>query len=246
MNETEESKAKETHTERHENGETEHHHEEKQSQNIVKVVLLTLLGVTILAGLAGGAYYLGMKNSNGPIAENMNPNNNSDTNAPTQAAQPTTALPTVTPTLKTVSGGMDNDSTSFKPYTVKIPDDWSDSVEKTEITNTLKLTKGTNSITIHQAPMGGGGCLYPGDADQMMAQNFTNYSEIKTSANTFRMSYNKTGNPAGTISYTICQAGNGTFGSPTSFGGISVKTPDPADPNILNEIYSIMSSITKK
>ena len=159
--------------------------------------------------------------------------------------QPSTQ-PTVAPTLKTVTGGMDNDSTSFKPYTVKIPDGWTDTIEKTEITNTLKLTKGAYSMSIYQAPMGGGGCLYPGDADQVMAQNFTNYYEIKTAANTFRLSYNKTGNQPGTIAYTVCQGNNGTFGSPTSFGGISVKTPDPSDPNTMNEIYSIISSLTKK
>ena len=168
-------------------------------------------------------------------------------NIPTVSATPeATATPTII-SKKTVKAGLSDNSTSFKPYSISVPVGWTDSRDKTDITDKLTITKGAYSVSIYQAPMGGGACLYPGDAPSEMAQSFTDFIGITGLTAQYRRSWNKVGNPAGTIGYTVCQKSTteNSFGSPTSFGAISIKTPDPADAAILSEIDGMISSLTQ-
>lgn len=197
--------------------------------------------VLVLAILVGGGIYLGMNMTNGTsqTQDKMVP--------PTE---PTAAIsndesptPSATDAVKKVTGGMTNDSTVFKQYTVEIPTGWTEKSEKTDITDTLTLTKNDISIKIYQAPMGGGGCSYPGDPEQMMSQKYTDYITVNGPSGNFRLSYNKAGNP---VTYTVCESTNGTtYGNPTSYGAITVKGPDPIDAATMTEIKGILSSLKK-
>jgi hypothetical protein len=80
-----------------------------------------------------------------------------------------------------------------------------------------------------------------------MAQKFTEYADINGAEHILRRSWNKTGNPAGTIAYTVCQRGqDNSYGSITSYGAVSAKSPDPADPKVMADVDFMVSSLVKK
>lgn len=199
----------------------------------------------VLAFLIGGGYYLGRFDKEPDQTMSPNPQ-------PTQAVMmqgtPETS-PTATKTaleIKTVTAGGAK-GTSFSQYIIEIPEGWNEKHEVTDITDKLTVTQGKYSLSIYQAPMGGGGCLYPGDPDSQMAQRFTDFGGIDGNSGNFRRSWNKTGNPVGMISYTYCQRGDdGSFGNPTSFGAISATSPDPSEKDIIIDMNTMVSSLTKK
>ncbi len=157
-----------------------------------------------------------------------------------------TPTPTTSISKKKVSSGLTN-SNAFKPYTIDIPSGWSDSKESDANAgiDKLTITKNGYTLTIYQAPFGGGGCLYGNEAEQPFTQKFSDYADI--SLGQYRRSWNKTGNQGGTIGYTVCQkSADNSYGSITQFGAISVKSPDPADSSVLSEIDSMIASITKQ
>ena len=207
--------------------------------------------VVVIALLVGGGLYLGQsmnKNSQNQTQTSPTPSQAGANTTPTLSGQ---ASPSAAPTtnyqvgMKTITAGPAG-GTSFGVYAVDIPAGWTNVHEKTDITDKLTITKGAYSLSIYQAPMGGGGCLYPGDAAQEMAQNFTDFVQIQGSSSLLRRSWNKAGNPAGTISYTVCQKGTDSFGSPTAYGAISVKAPEPADPAFMKDIDFMLSSLVQK
>ncbi|HVZ66941.1 MAG TPA: hypothetical protein VG917_01645 [Patescibacteria group bacterium] len=194
------------------------------------------------AVLIGGGYYIGdiakKQNSPVPTPTAMPTKEVMVTSTPSASTSPTlTTLPSKTINLPNATGS------SFKAYSVKIPGGWTDTQEKTDITDKLTITKGAYSLSIYRAPIGGGGCLYPGDADQPMAQKFTDFTQVDGTTK-FRISWNKTGNQPGKINYTVCSSTDGkTYGAPTSFGAITITTPDPADKDIMDEIKGILVSL---
>ncbi len=170
---------------------------------------------------------------------------------PTQIpASPTTSNSKIT---KTVKAGLTT-SKAFQAYSIELPPGWTDARETTVAADIdkLTLTKNGYSLTIYQAAMGGGGCIYPGDKPSEMAQSFTNFTNIdnktgSASAQQYRRSWNTPGTEK-TISYTICQksATDDSFGSLTSYGGINAVSPNPADPNIMTELDSMITSLIKQ
>jgi hypothetical protein len=205
--------------------------------------------VIVAALLVGGGVYLGQNMNKSSVPPSASP-------VPeiSSVPSPTTGQVTTAPTASQESGKLTKTvtaggakGTAFGVYAIDFPQDWTETKEKNELTDKLTLSKGLYSLTIYQAPMGGGGCLYPGDADSPMAQKFTDFVNITGAEFSLRRSWNKTGNPAGTIGYTVCQKGqDNSYGSITSYGAISVKSPDPSDPKIMAEIDSILTSVVKK
>ncbi len=217
----------------------------KDPFSIVGKVAVLLI---VAALLVGGGLYLG---------KSMNKNSNSNNSvmpSPT-VEQAMEESPTASPTPSTSSGQAQMKTvvagpakgTSFGAYSIDIPSGWTDKHEVTDITDKLTITKGAYELSIYQAPIGGGGCRYPGQSDAPMSQRFTEFKEIDGTTGNMIRSWNKTGNPAGQIVYTICQGGIGDISSsPTSFGAISAKSPDPADAATMKDIDSMISSITTK
>lgn len=211
----------------------------------IAIGLLALLVVGVLVGyfLANNKISVSSKNdkiSSTPAPTSAQSGGSSNSN-PTTTTVPT---PTTSASKKTVSSGLTN-SGAFKPYTVQVPTGWTDNRENDANAgiDKLTLTKGTYSLVIYQAAFGGGGCTYPGDPPAQMAQNFTNMAEI--SGGQYRRSWNTGG--GSTTSYTICQkASDGSYGSPTQFGAISAKSPEPGDAATMAEIDSMIASITKQ
>ncbi len=204
-----------------------------------KIILFLL----IAGGLAFGGYYFG---TNGMKKTTTSTTPTPESAMKTADQQPTaTAAPTVTQ-KKTVKAGLAS-GTSFKLYTVEIPSSWTDTREQSAVGDKLILTKNDYSLSIYQAAIGGGGCLYPGDADAMMAQKFTNFAEITGKSVQFRRSWNIEAG-ATTIAYSVCQKNttDSSYGSPTEFGAISAKTPTTPDPTIMTELDSIVASLAKQ
>ncbi len=164
--------------------------------------------------------------------ENKTPENT----PPTTIPEPTKAA------TKTVNGGLSDGSTSFKPYMFQAPDGWVESTEKTDITNKLTLKKGENTLSIYQAPMGGAFCIYPGDQEGNFMQKYSKFKEISgLGGNTYRRSWD---DKLGTITYTFCQKGqDGSFGTFTTFGGVTLQSPSPTDETILQEADAMVASL---
>ena len=170
--------------------------------------------------------------------------------------QPTeTVIPSPTITIipssktKTVKAGL-ADSTAFKPYSIDVPDGWTDVHENTQTANIdkLTLTKNGYSLTIYQAALGGGGCLYKDDPPAEMAEKFTDFSGVTGKSGNFRRSWNQDGTPVKTIAYTVCQKSTteNSYGSITTFGRIDAISPNPADTTIINEIDGMIASLMKQ
>lgn len=210
----------------------------KKSGNFFAIFGKIMLGVVIVGLLLFGGYYLGTRNNKTPKI--------SITPTPAQTMEktisPTSQTTPISPTkasTKTIKGGLTNDSTSFKPYSVEIPTGWTDVRDTTDITDKLTISKNGYSLTIYQAPFGGGGCLYKGDPDTPMAQSYTDYVQIAGTNTQYRRSWNTVGQ------YTICQKhpSENSYGSPTTYGAISAKSPSPADSTIMAEIDGMIASL---
>lgn len=210
------------------------------SSKIVKIALLVVLGTLLLSG----GYYFGTQTTK--PEEKMVPQT-----APT--ATPTESLPSPTITTtsqktKTVKGGLSGE-TSFKPYTIQVPEGWVDAHETTVAASIdkLTLTKNGYSLIIYQAAVGGGGCLYPGDKPTEMASTFTDFAPITATDAQFRRSWNLPENGAKVISYTICQkAPDNSYGNVTGFGVINAVSPNPANAVVLAEIDNMLASLKKE
>lgn len=203
----------------------------------------------ILAVLIGGGIFLGMN-----LSKNKAQTNNSAIPSPLQAS-PTVSSnsgqvvsPTLSPAYqgtRTITAGGGTGS-SFGVYAIDIPVGWTDVTTKTDITNKLTVSHGSYSLSVYQAPIGGSGCVYPGDPSNAMAQSYTDFVQITGAHKMLRRSWNKTGNPANTISYTVCEENQSSFGSPTSFGAVNVKSPDVVDSNVMKDIDFMLSSLAEK
>lgn len=204
-----------------------------------KIVLI----VIVLGGLIFGGYYLGTKSAKTPEkSESTNSAMKASDSTPTQAVTPTEAV-----VMKTIKGGGVKD-VSFKSYTIETPPGWTDAHQTTDVSDKLTLTKNGYTLSIYQAAVGGGGCLYKGDAPHEMAQTFTDFADIMGKSAQFRRSWNQDADPNKPITYSVCQKNttDGSYGSPTEFGAISATAANPSDAAILAEIDSIIASITKQ
>ena len=166
----------------------------------------------------------------------------SKTPAATISTSPAVSL-TPTPTnvpSKTVSGG---GILSFPKYQMALPLDWSDSKEsQTKDDQKLILKKGVYQISITQGGFGGAICLFLGDPDtEGPSGRYDVYVDLTSkSGNVFRR--------VGTLGkggFSICEKTQYGWGTPSTYGHISILTPDTPDPKILEEIDTIISSITK-
>lgn len=230
---------------RNNNQELEQH--QKDSFSLFGKILSVII---ILAFLLGGGYFWG-KNFNGNIKV---PPPKQGEGAPIETLTAAPTVSTINPeasgsavqknTQKKVSGGL-SDSTVFKPYTISLPSGWVQAKEGDGIaSDKLIISHGMYSVSIYQAAFGGGGCRYSEQPPVEFSQNFSNYTEI-ISTYTYRRGWNKAlGN---TNSYTVCQKGSdGSFGSISTFGAITAKSPEPADPAAMKEIDAIIASITAR
>lgn len=198
-----------------------------------KIFLFLLLAV----GLLLGGFYLGEQATPPP------------TPTPTQTAvvSPTEALPSPTSAsqnTKAVKAGLGGDATIFEPYSIEVPQGWTDARETTVAAgiDKLTLTKNGYSVTIYQAPMGGGGCIYKGDKPDEMAQLYTDFTDINGKNAQYRRSW--TQGPGQSITYAICQKGDdASYSIMTKFGAISVVSPNPSTTAMLAEIDGMIASL---
>lgn len=208
----------------------------------MKYVLPAISLIVLIAVIAGAAFYFGQKSGGSssiaptPSVTQLYPTVNTQTTSVTST--PTTQTPQTT----TVSAG---GVLVFSAYTLSLPPSWTSQKETTQYSDMLTLTKDTYKITIYQAAGGGGGCTYPGQAPQEMAQSFSSFVEIMD-PNGFVF---RRGPSLGTPnSWTVCQknASDGSFGFPTNFGNITIVNPTNPTDTTIAEIDSILASLNKK
>lgn len=206
----------------------------KKSGNFFSIFGKIVLVLLVLGGLTYGGYYLGSSKKNENVSPTPTPPAMQVTTEPNQI----TIVP-AKPSTKTVKGGLTDGSTSFKPYSVDIPEGWAEKVEKTDITHKLTVSKSGYSIEIYQAPLGGNGCIYKGDPPSDFTQTFNNFVAINGNSAQFRRSWNTDGQ------YTICQKhpSENSYGSITTFGAIGAKAPVPQDSAIMTELDGIIASL---
>jgi len=198
--------------------------------------LFGIISILILVlAIAGGAYYLGLKNNTNK-AEMMT------SLSPTPYVSQETPTPTDSQTKTIEAGGV----LVFNKYSLELPEGWTSQREQGESMDRLTLSKLGYNLVLYQFAGGGGGCLYPGDEVVPMAQTFSSFVEVK---NTSGFIFRRGQNDSGANSYTYCQKNNtdGSFGSPTSFGGVSLSTPGTPDKNaiIFPEADKIVGSLKK-
>lgn len=189
------------------------------------VLVIFVTTVVVLAGA-----YLFFKGP--PVIPSYNKNPVS-----TESANVTT-VPTTEPASFTVvkAGGI----LAFKTYSVNVPNDWQYSTDGSVAgqIDKLTLTHGTYKIVFTQAAMGGGGCVYPGDASQDMSVQFNGFTEVTTSTGEkLRDGVLPVGNRA------VCQIKNGGWSDLTDFGHIDITNPTTPDASVLSLIDSILSSL---
>lgn len=196
-----------------------------------------LVGALIFLGLviAATIVYLGMQQGNISLTQNVP--------APTQIPSPTTKIevtPTIaTPQLQSTTVEKMSDL-AFPSYTISYPEGWTAVEDKTDLTNTLILSKNGNGIKIHQGPMGGNQCVFEGEMPDGPANDYRNteFIEVKAGTLTFRRIPGKT-------SHSFCSNSPQSltsFGVPTIFGNINY-TIASADEKILEEMDMIIASL---
>ena len=204
--------------------------------------LLAAISILILVLVIGGAaFYFGLQSANQNKGMVISP---TPTVFQTTTNVGTTSASTPTPTVKAPKSVTAGGILVFSKYSLSLPDGWTSQKEVTQYSDMLTITKGSYKITIYQAAGGGGGCTYPGEAPQEMAQSFSSFVEI-TDPSGFVFRRGANGTPGG---FTVCQknAQDGSFGFPTSFGNITITTPIPQDNTTMTEIDSILASINKQ
>lgn len=111
----------------------------------------------------------------------------------------------------------------------------------------LRLDKGSSSMEIVSAPMGGGGCLYPNDPDQAgPLARYDEYETIRTDVGYWRrsLSFSPTSPDENRSIFTICSNSDevGVFSSTTRVGGIIYKIK-PGEESYISDFDEIVRGI---
>ncbi len=211
-----------------------------------KVFFAILLLIFALA-LVGGGYFLGKNNFFQKSAQ-VSPTpsvSTSPTTAPTisvsasPSASPSKA-PSKTPS-KSVEAGQAG-AWVFIPYRIAVPMDWTvDHQSAKDVFDDLTITRGAYKIRIKQAGGEGLKCLYAGEPPEQFSQSYKTYVEFQSLDEQWRRS----GETGGT-GWTLCHKTPNGWQFPSFYGYISYATPANANPDILKEMDSILSTITKQ
>lgn len=207
-------------------------------------LVLILSGIIILLIGLGLGYFLTMRSSDSPSQATKTPTTSvSDTKAPIVV----TPTPTTSPEANWLTyTGTKLGSVSLSPYSIKYPATWTPKSTKTEITDSYTLTSGEYQISIYQAPMGGGMCIFEGEVPEGPATDLrtTTFVPIETTEGVMLRRYLSTSaKPAGTA-MDFCGSSDGTtWGSPTQFGGITYKIPVATTQEKLLEMDSIIKTL---
>lgn len=160
---------------------------------------------------------------------------------PTPASQVSTPEPTASTKAITAGGVL-----SFNKYTIEIPDGWEVAKEEEPAgevdLDRLNLTKAGYKISIFQAATGGVACLYTGDPEvEGPSVTYPFYKQLTTeSGNKLRR-----GGEEGGAAFTVCEFQSNQWIAPTSFGHISITLPANAPEAAIEEIDSMLTSLTK-
>lgn len=200
------------------------------------------IGTVVLILILTAGYYIGTHKNELGIDITPTPSLPQAMMTPSPAVAKTTSTPNTAPSGTTISAGSTN------PYSISIPTGWTQNREQQADIQLDKLILNKNGYTlsIYQAPMGGGVCLYDGDpAFQGPSQSFSQYLDIKGTPFLMRRSWDIDPQKAQQI-YTVCQKTQDLYGTITTFGSISYETPKNADEKILVQMDAIVASLKKQ
>jgi hypothetical protein len=163
--------------------------------------------------------------------------------SPTVMVSPTQALTPAAENTKKVTGG---GILSFPKWQLTASLDWQESRESSgSDSEKVTLSKDGYEISITQGGFGGAMCLYPGDADiEGPSTRYDNYKAITTqSGDALRRSW--TGDELTAKGFGICQNTQYGWEAPTLYGHIAFTTPAAKTKAMLEEMDTILSSLTK-
>lgn len=208
-------------------------------------LVVILLGAGILIGVG---MYVGRRN-NPQVSSSLAPTPTAVVTQAMISTAQTVSLP-VSPTVtstKTISGGVK----TMTLYTISIPNDWQATPSQHDEAvgiDKLVVAKDGYELTVYQAPMGGGLCLYPGDKPfEGPSQKYVSFVEIQAGdGKVYRRS--ATADVTGSKkTYTICQkAPDGSFGSITTYGAVTYSVPTTPTETILTQMDSIIATLKKQ
>lgn len=150
-------------------------------------------------------------------------------------------IPTPSPqSTKIISAG---GILSFPKYRLTVPLTWSDTKETSgQDMEKLILKKPGYEISVTEGGFGGAKCLFPGDADfEGPSSRYDQFVDLTTKAGNF---FRRVGNFA-TGKFSICEKTQYGWGSPASYGHISITTPAKPAPADITELDAILSSFER-
>lgn len=146
---------------------------------------------------------------------------------------------------------------SFESFQLEYPSNMTSFVSNNQITNQnhldksenlfFRLEKGSSSMEIVSAAMGGGGCLYPGDPDQEGPYGrYGEYKTLRTDVGYWRrsLSLSQSTPDEKRTKYTICSNidESGLFSTTTLVGGIVYKI-SPGEEDYISDFDEVVKSI---
>ncbi len=208
------------------------------TSSMPKILLITL-GVIILLGLLGGAYFLGTKKN--VVSYNMQ-TKPAVTIAPTSIENTPAVSPS--PTFQSfIAGGV----YTFSKYQVSFSPDWQKSESNTAAGDIVTLTKGDYQLKITQGAFDGGACSY---SDKPITtgifQTFASFiAIIDQDKNQYRRGKIDQSGLPGQDKYEVCafSVKNNVFQEFTPFGRIDYITPVNADTATLVAMDTIIASL---
>ena len=206
-----------------------------------------IIVLVIVAILVGGGIYLGQKfgKFNSPNITNSPSNQNTTQTSPVETLSP--SIPSPTPqsyqnSQNIQAGGFG----SYGKYSISVPTTWNVEKTKNDFQDLLTVSRGNYQLQINQISAGASPCVYPGESQTPMSQEFTSYITLGTNAdlNLYRRGKSKIPYPNGEDQYVVCQKlSGGIYDTNTSFGMIYYMAPKNPDESILSQMDSIFQSI---
>lgn len=221
--------------------------------------LAGFVGILVFLGIVTNLFILktAKKPVIAPVIENHSYQNSPSPNPITDNAMVTVIPAEQTNSLKTF---VHDRKTGFPPFSVEYPSSWTlqneiRNIDGSRESSTILFTKGEYELRVYQAPVGGSWCIFEGQMPEGMYRDLrsTPYTQLDASIGIFRrIKVNRAyySDRQDLISFTFCstnpkqQNDYTTYDSPTLIGEIVYTVPKQYDEATLQEMDSIIKSIT--
>lgn len=135
----------------------------------------------------------------------------------------------------------------FDAYTFSSVTGWLLSKTHTATSDQIILKKDDYQLSILQDALGGGTCIFPGDAPEAMGIALTNPIDIPLQVGLPLRRGVVSSSTLDRATFTICQKANtGAYSNLTEFGVITYITPNNPDPLVMAQMDTMIGSLEKQ